>query len=293
VRKVVIPTIIFDTSGINALENGGAASEPLMRRLQCGFKVILTFTSAEELIATPELEKREALLARFERLWRLGAECICPPHEIMRLLIYAHSSDPSQFDWTKVGVRTPECRDLEYAIARRDLDNELCIQQRTENLESEKGFQGIWKGLRPKVDPIFMEEPFRRPNNYGEAVATGAAEYWGQKHYKSFSGSELTETEVQSFMEVCPPFRAYCYGTVMAEYNWALRAYDGNKRPSAGRNDLYAAVYLPYCDQFITNDRPQRENLREVASGAKIPCEILCLNDFEHSGVSRVGTANP
>jgi len=55
----VIPTIIFDTSGINALENGGAASEPLMRRLQCGFKVILTFTSAEELIATPELEKKK------------------------------------------------------------------------------------------------------------------------------------------------------------------------------------------------------------------------------------------
>ena len=277
----MIPTIIFDTSGINALEKCGAASEPLMRRLQCAFKVILTFTSAEELIATPELKKREALLARFERLWRLGAECICPPHEIMRLLISTHSSDPSKFDWTKVGVRTPECRDLEYAIARRDLDNELCVQQKAENREYEKDFEGTWKSLRPRLDPILMEDPSERPKNYGDAVAMGA-EYWAQKVYKWFSGKELAGAEAKSFMEICPPFRAYCYGMVMAEYNWALRAHDGNKRPTAGRNDLYAAVHLPYCDQFITQDRPQKENLREVASEAKIPCEILCLNELEH-----------
>jgi hypothetical protein len=278
-----MPKIIFDTSGINALEKGGVASEPVMNQLQREFKVILTFTSAEELIATPETETREALLARFERLWRLGAECICPWHEIIRLLISTHSSDPPQFDWTKVAVRTPECRDLEFAIARRDLDDELCVQQKTENFEFEKTFEGTWKSLRPKVDPIFVDDPSKRPNNYGAAIALGEAGYWGQKYYKWFSGKELTEAEAKCFMEVCPPFRAYCYGTVMAEYNWALRAHDGTRRPSAGRNDLNMAVYLPYCDQFITNDDAQKKNLREVANEAKIPCEVLCLNEFERS----------
>jgi hypothetical protein len=31
----VRPRIIFDTSGINKLEDGGSASEPLMRALEC------------------------------------------------------------------------------------------------------------------------------------------------------------------------------------------------------------------------------------------------------------------
>jgi hypothetical protein len=148
----VVPTIIFETSGINALEKGGAAFEPLMRRLQCEFKVILTFASAEELIATPELEKREALFARFERLWRLGAECICPPHEIMRLLISSHSSDPSQFDWRKVGVRTPERRDPEYAI----------------ELSREHG-----KASGPKTDPSLYPRSVRLDDGSSPAPISG------------------------------------------------------------------------------------------------------------------------
>ncbi|HME08032.1 MAG TPA: hypothetical protein VKG25_13335 [Bryobacteraceae bacterium] len=57
-----------------------------MRRLQREFKVVLTFMNAEERIATP--------LARYERLWRLPADSICPPHENMRLLIPAKLKRP-------------------------------------------------------------------------------------------------------------------------------------------------------------------------------------------------------
>ena len=46
--------VIFDTSGINALKDGGAASKPLMRGLACGFHVILTGLSAGEIIATSD-----------------------------------------------------------------------------------------------------------------------------------------------------------------------------------------------------------------------------------------------
>ncbi len=68
----MIPTVIFDTREINALEKVGTASEPLIRLLKWEFKVILNFMNAEELAATPDPEERESLLARYERLWRLG-----------------------------------------------------------------------------------------------------------------------------------------------------------------------------------------------------------------------------
>ena len=55
----MLTKIIFDTSGINALEDGGAESSPLMRKLAWDYDVILTFTNAEELISTPSPERRE------------------------------------------------------------------------------------------------------------------------------------------------------------------------------------------------------------------------------------------
>ena len=48
-----------------------------------------------------------------------------------------------------------------------------------------------------------------------------------------------------------------------------------------GRNDLMMAVYIPYCDQFITNDGPQEEALREVANKAEMPCKVRSFDDFE------------
>jgi hypothetical protein len=45
------PRIIFDTTGINKLEDGGSASEPLMRALESGYEVILIAMSADEVRA--------------------------------------------------------------------------------------------------------------------------------------------------------------------------------------------------------------------------------------------------
>jgi hypothetical protein len=43
------------------------------------------------------------------------------------------------------------------------------------------------------------------------------------------------------------------------------------------------AGYLPYCDQFITNDGPQKEALGEIASTADIACEILSFDEFKQA----------
>ena len=82
-------------------------------------------------------------------------------------------------------------------------------------------------------------------------------------------------------MDVCPPFRATCYGLVMAWYNGSLRALD--RTPTAKRNDLMMAAYLPYCDRFVTADWAQRKELTEIAIEAKIDCEILSFEQFDQS----------
>jgi hypothetical protein len=253
-----------------------------MRGLECGFEVVLTAMSADEIISCKSPERREALLSRFSRLLS-SAKCIWPPHEIIRLLISEHFHDPTQFDWAKVNVRA---RAYEAAISVRDFNDELCVQQRKKQFELQEGFEKMWEGLRPSLDAILAREPSKRPATYREALGIAAADkgtLWGfgRGLYKYVSGNEPSELEIRALMEACPPFRAACYGLVMAWYNGSLRVQDGT--PTAGRNDLMMATYLPYCSRFVTADWAQRKGLREIGVEAKIDCAILSFEEFSRS----------
>jgi len=253
-----------------------------MRGLECGFEVILSAMSADELMATKKRDRREALLSRFRRLL-YSAKCIWPPHEIIRALVSAHVANPAQFDWTKVNVTA---REYEAGIPRCDIDDELSAQQKKHQDKAKKDFDRMWKKLRPRLDVILAKDPSKRPTSYREAVAIAVMDggvLWGigRGLYKHVSVNDPSEADIRVFIDVCPPFRAACYGLVMAWYNESLRAKDGTARP--GRNDLMMAAYLPYCSRFITADGPQRDGLREITTEARIDCEILSFVDFESS----------
>jgi hypothetical protein len=47
-----------------------------------------------------------------------------------------------------------------------------------------------------------------------------------------------------------------------------------------GRNDQMMAVYLPYCDRFVTRDKKQLERLRDVSAEAKLNCEVSSYDAF-------------
>jgi hypothetical protein len=274
------PKIILDTSAINALENSGADSVPLMRRLAWEFEVILTFTSLEELISTPSARKRDALVRRFERLRRPG-RCIVPPQEIIRLMITSYAEGPAGFEWTKVDVWMPPAS--EGLIAQRDyLDDTFCAEQRIEQRGFEKEFKQVLKGVRPALDEIPMQE---RPGSYEELVASDEAEgrlVWNfvRGIYQTVAGRQLTERETKEFINACPPIRALGLGQLMGFYAWSLRGQRGRKGDAVGRNDLAMACYLPYGDCFITNDFLQRKALSEVASKAQIACRVLSLEEM-------------
>lgn len=278
----VRPRIIFDTSGINRLEDGGFASEPLMRALECGYEVILTAMSADEIISNKSAVRRDALLSRLGRfLYR--AQCLWPPHEIVRLLVSAHVASPGGFDWTTVDVRA---RAYEDAIPRRDFDDPLCVQQRKEQFKVDAQFDKMWKGLRPKLDEILQKDPSKRPTTYKQAVEIAAVHgrllwHFGAGLYERVAGKEPNDAEIKAFMDVYPPFRATCYGLVMAWYNGSLRTLD--RTPTANRNDLFMAAYLPYCDKFVTADWAQRKELTEIAEEAKISSQVLSFDDFDRS----------
>jgi hypothetical protein len=278
-KFAMLPSIIFDTSAINALEDAGADSAPLMRMLAWEFEVILSFTNAEELISTASPQRRESLICRFERLLRPG-RCIFPPAEIIRRMISTHLSAPAQFDWTKVEVKTPPGV-FEGLIARREgLDDAFCLEQRVEQLTIEKKFKELLKSIRPTGDAIPPEArpTFQEVVMISEADGQSVWNLW-REIYRVVSGRELTEVEIKAFIKGCPPVNAASLGEVMGVYGWSLR---GQAR-APGRNDLMMAAYLPYCDRFVTNDYSQREALRKVADEAELACEILSFEEFKQA----------
>jgi hypothetical protein len=276
-----LPRVILDTSVINALEDGGQQYEPLMRGLVCGYEIILPATSADEIVSTKKVRRREALLSRFVRLLTV-AKCIMPPHEIVRALITEHVSNPL-FDWTDVDVRAPE---YEVAIPARDFDESICAENRIQQFESQTYWEKTWKKSRPDFDKVFdavlraslrvitiMLSSSLRRMAFSGASGSGCIERCRGNNSQTWRLGPLLRYAHLS---------ALCYGLVMAAYNGSIRPLDGGPK-APGRIDLLMAAYLPYCSRFVTADWPQRRDLAEVAAQARIGCTVLAFEEFDRS----------
>ncbi len=274
-----LPKIVFDTSAVNRLVKDGSRAEPLMIALRCGFDVQVTGMVVSELLSTPFSATREPLIACCQRLLASG-RCVWPPHEIIRLLILAHHSDPTRFNWTQVNVRA---RVYERAIIDRDFDDQLCVQELKEQLEVEEQYLDFWRALGLKIEPMLSADPRKRPKSYAQAVAIAKLEPSvlcgiGQELYAKVATTTPTEAETMTFMDGCPPFRAACYAILGSWYDCSLKHPPLKKPP--GRNDHMMAVYLPYCGRFVTRDKKQTKRLQEVVVEAQLNCDVLYYDDF-------------
>ena len=60
---------------------------------------------------------------------------------------------------------------------------------------------------------------------------------------------------VKHFIDNCPPFRALLCAVLMSWYHHSAREEDSGERFTAGRNDLFMSIYLPFCDIFVTAEK--------------------------------------
>jgi hypothetical protein len=273
------PRIIFDTSAINALEDGGADSIPLMRRLAWDFEVVLTQINLEEILCTSCPERRADLLARFKRLLR-HRKCIVTPLEIVQRMISTHLEDPTGFDWRRVDVGMP---DQFYSMLERDeFDEVLSEAQRNQNRDIEKGFRAVLKSVRPPLDAM---EPDERPTSFEDTLAqtNGFELRFAKDIYEDHSRQQMTEGQIEEFVRVCPPMNCAGLSQVMGFHRWSLRNRPSTKKDPGGRNDLLAASYLPFCDFFVTHDGSQHEELNEVARVARVGCQVQSFDEFKNT----------
>lgn len=275
---MALPVVVFDTSALSALIKGGVVSDSHFKALICGFDTWLTAMSVDEIIATPVSATREKLLAGLQRLLTSG-RCVWPPHEILRMLASAHAEGSTGFEWQRVDIRA---KPYELAIIGRGFAQEHSDTQLLEQRNLEQDSADFWRGLRDKLDPLLDADASKRPMRYSKAAEMArngpVLAALAKPLYRRGSGKSLDDAEVKEFLDICPPFRAICYGLVGSWFDRALAPQVFKKL--AGRNDQMMAVYLPYCSRFVTADGKQETRLREIAIEAKIHCEVLSYRDF-------------
>ena len=229
----------------------------------------------------------EALFASCRDLQGGPSQCLLPPNKIIERLALAHSRAPDRFDWRTVDVRWPRCDG-----AIRDpgfWDDEPALQgQREFHRDRKKLGKDDLVALRPKIQAIFGAHGEKPPTSFRPAISRlersdGARSVLAaaKRFYDRATNSDAVETVIKQFMDSCPPLRVLVYAMFIPWYNTAiLRDYLAGDRLSAGNNDLFMSVYLPYCDWFVTDDDGQAKSLREVAGYAGLETEILSYDEF-------------
>ena len=117
-------------------------------------------------------------------------------------------------------------------------------------------------------------------------VPGGAFWHFAAAFYKHGAKRKPSEVKLRTFIRDCPPFHAFVLSVVMAEYGYSVRPADALGSYRCERSDLLSALYLPFCDIFVTDDKRQVRCLREIALAANIPVEILRYKDFRQKFIS-------
>jgi hypothetical protein len=268
----------FDTSGVNALADSSECAV-LLAGIRSGYFTRLTFPSVAEPLATSDPVRRNGLFDVLNAL-RLNGECLGAHNWILTELVQQNAKNTA-VKWDSLDVRFAQC---EIEIARREFSENESKDERKFAAETEEQFTKTFADTRPHFEAVF-EEGTERPTSANELLkhlnGVGGA-FWmmAANLYERAAGIRPTEEQMRAFTEVCPPFFALMLGLVHAQFEWSIIEKPIKKNKRIGRTDLFCAIYLPYCDLYITDDDDQRRCLTEIADAAKLPVEILSFTDF-------------
>jgi len=269
----------FDTSGVNALANSPDCAV-LLAGIRSGYFTRLTLPSVAEPLATSDPVRRNKLFDVLNAL-RLNGECLKAHDWILTQLVQNHAKNTG-VKWDSQDIRFAEC---EIGIARREFSENDSEAERKFAAETEEQFTTTFADTRPLFEAAFQggtERPTSADELLTHLSGVGGG-FWimAANLYERAAGIRPTEEQIRAFVaNECPPFFALMLGLVHAEFEWSIIEKPTSKDKRVGKTDLFCAIYLPYCDLYITDDDEQRRCLTGIAATAKLSVEILSFADF-------------
>jgi hypothetical protein len=281
----------FDTSAINSLGRYRTNAAALIAGFDTGYSIRLNGTALDEIVAHSVPEERERLRQLCRRLLANGeGDVLLPFHEITTRLALAFEATTA-FDWTSVDVRSSEYMEFIFRDQIPDIEK-VSAAQRASAIEVAESFERVFLNPRPIFQQLRESETEAWPRSAAELMERlqrpGGA-YWNYATglYTRATGQTVSEQKIRPFVRQCAPFRALLAAIIVAQYDRSIRQ-DVPVR-LAGRNDVFMAGYLPYSDEFISNDHNQQKALREVVSMAGLKTRVRWYREF--SGQFGIGIA--
>lgn len=277
------PILTLDTSAINKLADDPNL-EALIAGLKSGFFIRLTFTNVEEAVATTSAEPRRKLLDICGRLLSCG-DCIDPPGELLTRLI-ASFEDLALFDWRGVDVRLfPEAE--QQIAGQGNFPDSLAKMVREEARTYSRAFDKVYADAKPNFDTVFAARPNGRPANVFELVSglQNGGQYWtiARNLHMRLVERPADDVAIGKFVAECPPFHALMIAFCAALYDRNAKPPNARRSLRAGWADTLMAVCLPYCNQFVTDDRGQLACYKEVVSLAALDVTVRSYDEFRSS----------
>lgn len=251
--------------------------------------VRLAGLAIEEMVATPDEERRAALfrVATHVTADSEYSDTLMPPHERVKTLILAHYANPWTFKWWEQPVVADSYHD-EIRGPSLIMDSALSAEQRQQNEDLKRTFRKNFTGIRRKYDAVFAERGVPRPRGYRESLRDMQSRPYrfdislAKTYYDRIADTNLSRYRVGEFVSICDPVRAYLHAYHMGRYDLALRDPHHGGRFQSGRNDLHMAVYLPYCDEFVTDEKKGEHArcMKEVVSVTGLLTNIITFDEF-------------
>lgn len=277
--------ISLDTSAVNQFADD-ADSDALIAGLTVGFFIRLPFTVVSEIIATSSGERRKRLLTLCRKLLVAG-DCIEPHHEILKVMVRRFETS-APLDVAHVNLRMIEAENE--ILRAENFDDGLAAQEREENRNNDKIFCKVYGDARKPFDDVAARAAAngtRMPESVAElveALQTGGA-FWtlARNLYERVATRPVDDATLRRFYAKCDAFRALMLAIFAAQYDRCIRQPSDNRSLKSGRNDTFMATCLPYCDEFVTDDRGQLTCYQDVVALAGLHTIIRPFESFRDS----------
>lgn len=248
--------VCFDTSGINRLMDD-PDRDRLTSVLLGNFTVYITALNIIEIGKTACPERREQLRA-FEKRLAKKFEPLDLPNQLVQRACLAFHKGTDRIVVT-IGEASRQLWGTMSAPHSVGDPERLELTRWADQLESSNAAANTV--LRSELDRIFASNPAARPRTPKQLLRIYMSGGWLARYrvtaeiYKRATGRVLPLSQLDNFLNARPPiWPLYLAAEAYSIYYGAVWGRGLGPRNPAGMLDLWAAVYLPFCDVFVTHD---------------------------------------
>lgn len=271
----------FDTSAINSLHDD-VERENIVQGLLATNRTYVTALNIIEACGTESQDRRRSLISLLRKLSGRYRP-LAFPNKILQTFAIAHAKGDDQAvititkqqDGIWVALNKPFEVDEGIRQEAFKWKSEIEKHFRAAHRKARKPFEKLFKtGSSPRIRKVstliryYMENPEFLYHNVVGPI------------YMRSTAVELPFVSSREFLSNMPTWQLFLIGWAHAIFNQAIKENGYSPKKNPGSIDLWCAVYLCFCDFFITNDRAQHQALRLVNTFNPRKTRIFSYQNF-------------